>query len=196
MRRLSVHGVFAVAAAVCAGVLFWQGLHWRQVVALNEAVAAAARPPAEKDAEKKDAPASRDAPREVRLARAIALAQAGAHDAAFKSYSGLIQPGALDAIGRQAQFNLGNMYLRQALAASSGGATAAPSAESAPLIELAKQRYRDLLRADPDDWDARYNLERALRLAPEEQEAYAEDPNVPVERRRVQLRGMDPGDLP
>ena len=36
MRRLSVHGVFAVAAAVCAGVLLWQGLHWRQVVALNE----------------------------------------------------------------------------------------------------------------------------------------------------------------
>lgn len=201
MRRLSVHGVFAAAAAVCAGVLLWQGLHWRQVVALNEAVAAAARPPAEKDgagngAEKQDAPASRDAPREVRLARAIALAQAGAHDAAFKSYSGLIQPGALDAIGRQAQFNLGNMYLRQALAASPGGAAAAPSAETAPLIELAKQRYRDLLRADPGDWDARYNLERALRLAPEEQEAYAEDPNVPVERRRVQLRGMDPGDLP
>lgn len=199
MRRLSVHGVFAVAAVVCAGVLLWQGLHWRQVVTLNEAVAAAARPPAEKDAEKdaekSDAPASRDAPPEVRLARAIALAQAGAHDAAFKSYSGLIQPGALDAIGRQAQFNLGNMYLRQALAASPG-ATTAPSAESAPLIELAKQRYRDLLRADPGDWDARYNLERALRLAPEEQEAYAEDPNVPVERRRVQLRGMDPGDLP
>ncbi|ABM96227.1 MULTISPECIES: hypothetical protein [Methylibium] len=196
MRRLSVHGVFAAAAAVCAGVLLWQGLHWRQVVALNEAVAAAARPPAEKDAEKKDAPAPRDAPREVRLARAIALAQAGAHDAAFKSYSGLIQPGALDALGRQAQFNLGNMYLRQALAASPGGDAAAPSAETAPLIELAKQRYRDLLRADPGDWDARYNLERALRLAPEEQEAYAEDPNVPVERRRVQLRGMDPGDLP
>lgn len=196
MRRLSVHGVFAAAAAVCAGVLLWQGLHWRQVVALNEAVAAAARPPAEKDAEKKDAPAPRDDPREVRLARAIALAQAGAHDAAFKSYSGLIQPGALDALGRQAQFNLGNMYLRQALAASPGGGAAAPSAETAPLIELAKQRYRDLLRADPGDWDARYNLERALRLAPEEQEAYAEDPNVPVERRRVQLRGMDPGDLP
>lgn len=196
MRRLSVHGVFAVAAAVCAGVLLWQGLQWRQVVALNEAVAAAARPPAGKDAEKKDAPAPRDAPRKVRLARAIALAQAGAHDAAFKSYSGLIQPGALDAVGRQAQFNLGNMYLRQALAASPVGGAAAPSAETAPLIELAKQRYRDLLRADPGDWDARYNLERALRLAPEEQEAYAEDPNVPVERRRVQLRGMDPGDLP
>ena len=196
MRRLSVHGAFAVAVVVCGGVLLWQGLHWRQVVALNAAVAAAARPPSETDAEKKDAPAPRDAPREVRLARAIALAQAGAHDAAFKSYSGLIQPGALDAVGRQAQFNLGNMYLRQALAASPGSATGAPSAESAPLIELAKQRYRDLLRADPGDWDARYNLERALRLAPEEQEAYAEDQNVPVERRRVQLRGMDPGDLP
>jgi hypothetical protein len=31
------------------------------------------------------------------------------------------------------------------------------------LVELAKQRYRDLLRAEPQDWDARYNLERALR---------------------------------
>ena len=96
--------------------------------------------------------------------------------------------GELDALGRQALFNLGNMYLRQGLAQG--------TAEALPLVELAKQRYRDLLRATPDDWDARYNLERALRLAPEEQDALAEEENEPVERRRVMLRGMDPGDLP
>jgi hypothetical protein len=63
-------------------------------------------------------------------------------------------------------------------------------------VELAKQRYRDLLRAEPQDWDARYNLERALRSAPEEQEASAEETNQPVERRNVSLRGMKAGDLP
>jgi mxaK protein len=36
-----------------------------------------------------------------------------------------------------------------------------------PLVELAKQNYRDLLRDDPNQWDARYNLESALRLAPD-----------------------------
>jgi mxaK protein len=124
----------------------------------------------------------------VRRARAGGRGRAGAHDAAFKAYGGVIRSGELDALGRQALFNLGNMYLRQALA---GGGN-----DALPLIELAKQRYRDLLRAMPDDWDARYNLERALRLAPEDQEAVAEEDNVPVERRRVMLRGMDPGDLP
>jgi len=79
--------------------------------------------------------------------------------------------------------------LRQALA---GGTRA----DAGPLVELAKQRYRDLLRAEPQDWDARYNLERALRVAPEEQESAAEENNQPVERRSVSLRGMTPGDLP
>jgi len=139
------------------------------------------------------------APREVRLARAIALAEAGFHDTAFKEYNALIAAPELDAVGRQALFNLANMVLRQGLAAGApGGPGVAPktSAEAAPLIELAKQRYRDLLRAAPDDWDARYNLERALRAAPEEHEAFAEAPNEPVERRRITLRGMAAGDLP
>ena len=47
--------------------------------------------------------------------------------------------------------------------------------KSLPLIELAKQSYRDLLREDPNDWDARYNLERALWLAPEVEQVIADD---------------------
>lgn len=195
MRRMSMHATFALLALGCAGVALVQGLRLREAEQLNAAVAAVAAAPAASDA----APASRDAPRELRLAQALALARAGAHDAAFKSYAGLIGTGTPDAIGREALFNLGNMYLRQG--SGLGGdapatAVANTSPDAAPLVELAKQRYRDLLRAAPDDWDARYNLERALRLAPEEEEGFVEDPNVPVERRRVMLRGMDPGDLP
>jgi mxaK protein len=68
------------------------------------------------------------------------------------------------------------------------------ASDSLATLELAKQRYRDLLRVNPLDWDARYNLERALRLAPEEA-AFAEDA-VPAEQRQVMLPGMVQRDLP
>lgn len=190
MRRIQVHAVFGVVALVCATAVAWQAWRLQQTQRLNAAIAAAAQAPADPAAATLPSP---DAPPEARLARAAALARAGAHDAASKTYVGLIRTGDVDAIGRDALFNLANLYLRQGLAQGAGGPG---GSEALPLVELAKQRYRDLLRASPGDWDARYNLERALRLAPEEQEAVAETVNEPVERRRVMLRGMDPGDLP
>lgn len=185
MKRLSVHAAFALAAAAAAAaaVAAFQGWRLQQELRLNSAIVAVQGP------SKEEAAVPRDAPREVRLAHATALSKAGAFDAAFKAFSGLIEPGRSDAVSRHAQYNLGNMYLRQGLGTTSG-------ADTGPLVELAKQRYRDLLRAEPQDWDARYNLERALRAAPEEQEAVAEETNEPVERRNVALRGMKPGDLP
>ncbi|MFI4923281.1 MAG: MxaK protein, partial [Burkholderiales bacterium] len=68
-----------------------------------------------------------------------------------------------------AKFNSANLNLRDALAKRSEHA----EGEALPLIELAKQSYREVLRADSDNWDARYNLERALRLAPEKEEGDA-----------------------
>ena len=193
MKRRTVHRVFGGLALACAAAVVLLALRLQQHERLNAAITEAAQGPVDRASA---APAPPNAAPEVRLARAGALSRAGAHDAAFKAYSALIRPGELDAIGREAVFNLGNMYLRQGLAAAGeNGAGAGPSGPALPLVELAKQRYRDLLRARPGDWDARYNLERALRLAPEEQQA-AVDETVPVERRRVMLRGMDPGDLP
>jgi mxaK protein len=194
MKRISIHAVFAFASLSLVAVAAMQGARLQRANDLNASIAAATQAPVEADA----AAPARDLAREVRLARATALSKAGAFDAAFKTYSTLIEPGPPDGIGRHALYNLGNMVLRQSMGpqGEGSGAATALSSEAGPLIELAKQRYRDLLRAAPDEWDARYNLERALRLAPEEQEAVVEDANTNVERRNVMLRGMDPGDLP
>lgn len=189
MRRITVHAVFGLLALGCTVAAAAQALRLWHLQRLNEAIAAAQTLPDRASAQ----PLQQDAAPAIRLARAGALAHAGAHDAAVKGYLSLVRPGDNDALGRQAQFNLGNMYLRQGVAlVDAGGQPAA----ALPFAELAKQRYRDLLRQTPGDWQARYNLERALRLAPEEQEELAEESNVPAERRRVALRGMEPGDLP
>ncbi|RZS58770.1 MxaK protein [Sphaerotilus mobilis] len=191
MKRRTLHLLFALAALVATLLLVVQTWRLRQHQALDAAISRAAQ--SSKDAAALDS-TLRDAPREVRLARATALARAGEHEAATRLYSGLIEPGQVDAVGRAALFDLGNLHLRQALASATPANATEPA--TSPLVELAKQRYRDLLRLAPDDWDARHNLERALRLSPEQEEAVAEPDNEPVERRNVQLRGMKAGDLP
>jgi mxaK protein len=190
MKRRTVHLVFGVLALCCAAVALDRGLRLRETAALNAQIAQAGQtvaPSAATRAASSPAAAPSKAPRELQLARALALAQAGAHDAALKAYAGLIQAGERDPVARQALFNLGNMYLRQGMAQEAG---------ALPLFELGKQRLRDLLRADPQDWDARYNLERALRLAPEEQEAFSAEQQPAHERRRVRVPGFVAGDLP
>jgi mxaK protein len=199
MKRRTLHLLFALAMLAATSLLVVQTLLLRQQQALGAAITRAAQAGKDDTAAEATLDATldanvdttlREAPREVRLARATALARSGDADAATRLYSALIEPGRVDAVGRDALLNLGNLHLRQALA------LAPDDAAAGPLVELAKQRLRDLLRLDPDDWDARHNLERALRLAPEEQEAVAEPDNEPVERRNVQLRGMKAGDLP
>jgi mxaK protein len=118
---------------------------------------------------------------EARFARALALSSAGEYEAAVKAYKALVQGGRAD-LRIAALYNLGNIHMREAL---KNGADRV--AGSLPLVELAKQSYRDLLRDNPADWDARYNLERALWLAPELDEALPEDNNPPEFRRRVVL---------
>jgi mxaK protein len=80
------------------------------------------------------------------------------------------------------------MYLRE------GAGETASTVRSLPMIEQAKARYRALLRVAPDDWDARYNLERALRLVPETQEAM--DASDSATKHDVRLRGAQSEDLP
>jgi len=63
----------------------------------------------------------------------------------------------------KARYNLGNLYLEQAIQQ----AKAMNINEALPLAGLAKQAYRQALALDSGNWDAKYNLEVAMRLLPE-----------------------------
>ncbi|MGV2480657.1 UNVERIFIED_CONTAM: MxaK protein, partial [Salmonella enterica subsp. enterica serovar Weltevreden] len=77
-------------------------------------------------------------------------------------------------------YNLGNLHLREALQFGPESI-----GKSLPLAELAKSSYRELLRLNPQHWDAKYNLERALRLAPERESAIEEGAPLPQNSERA-----------
>lgn len=96
------------------------------------------------------------------FAQAYTLQQKGDFKAAVKAYA------AIDALAESQlqldiKFNLANLYFREAKTLREAG----DNDLAMPLIELAKQNYREILRADSGHWDAKYNLELALILAPE-----------------------------
>lgn len=172
MRRKIVHSAFGAIALACAAFVAHQGLRLHQSERVNTAIASA---------QVSDFDATVP---EARFARALALARAGDTDAAVKTYKSLIGEDRRD-LEQRARYNLGNLYLRDALAKG------ADAALSLPLIELAKQSYRELLRITPTDWDARYNLELALRLAPEVEQEIEEKEEPPEKEQSIStLQGV------
>ena len=60
-----------------------------------------------------------------------------------------------------------------------------------PLVELAKQDYRSALLLRPDMWDARYNLEIALRVVSEDPANNDDfEKNVISSRRSIESKGF------
>lgn len=170
------------SALVALGLLALLAAHdgWRlvQTRELNARIAAGRVPEGE-------LPGARP---EVRFAAAWAQAASGAGDAALARYGTLHGD---DTLGRAARYNSANLLLRQAARLRE---TSQPG-QALALVELAKEQYREILRVDPEDWNARYNLERAQRLVPdpdEEEEAPA-DVKRNAERAATTMRGYSPG---
>lgn len=65
----------------------------------------------------------------------------------------------------RALHNLATLYLRDG-AKHWNASGVLEAAHVNTQVELAKQNYRDALRLNPEDWDARYNLEYACRITP------------------------------
>lgn len=99
---------------------------------------------------------------EVRMARAVYLSQHQRYDEALATLNLLLQQSGAVAQA-QTRYNLGNLYLRQAMEKAQAGNIN----EAMPLLGLAKQAYREALMLDSNFWDAKYNLEVAMRLLPE-----------------------------
>lgn len=190
LKTRYLHQLFAVAALVAAIAL---GRAWHERADANRAEAAIAAIAARSDLPAgafEEAAAIGD--RRQRLAWAQALERAGRLDDAAKLHATLIDRTRLDDLGAAALFNLGNAYLRTGIRLTGHG----DGSERTAMLELAKQRYRDLVRLRPEDWDARYNLERALRLAPEDSEIGSAGHTGPTEQRRIMLQGSRAVELP
>ncbi len=178
--RRRTRGVLALLALLVIAAGFDAAVLWR--AAQTNALIASGQPIA-------DAPGQ---PPELRFAQAHALAQAraasGARDSALNRYRGLQNDGRL---GAAARFNSANLLVRQALEVRES----AQPGQAIALLELAKETYRDLLRDDPADWDARYNLERAQRLLPDPDDDEAAPPGAERNRERAvtTMRGYSPG---
>jgi mxaK protein len=99
---------------------------------------------------------------EVRLARAVYLRQKQRYDEALDTLSLIVGRGDRR-LQSQSRYNLGNVYLNQAMAEVEAGRIN----QALPLLTLAKQAYRQALTLDSGFWDAKYNLELAMRLLPE-----------------------------
>lgn len=129
-------------------------------------------------------------PPEALMARAAALDASGDFEGALSAYK-QIEEQTDNPFAKDAAYNAATIYLKRAITA--GGPAADP--QTIPLVELAKEGYRSLLRTNPEDWDARYNLDRALRLLPEPDEEENEGGNPPIgaERAPTTMRGFTLG---
>lgn len=166
--------VLLVVTAVAAA---WDGVSWWRAAQLNAQIAAG-----------EPAPEAVGQPVELRFAQAAAQAASGARDAALNRYRALQTD---PRVGPAARYNSANLLMQQAVQVR---ASTQPG-QAIALIELAKEYYRDVLRDNPAQWDARYNLERAQRLLPdpEEEEPAPPDQTRNRERAVTTMRGYSPG---
>ncbi len=149
-------------AAALDGAALWRLQRWNSLIAAGGPLPDGAVP-------------------ELRFAAAhaqAASAAGGDADAALNRYRVLQGDSAL---GQAARYNSANLLLRQAIAVR---ASAQPG-QAIALLELAKESYREVLRHDPQFWDARYNLERAQRLLPDPEEGDDTPTSAPRDRERA-----------
>ena len=99
---------------------------------------------------------------QAKLAEAALLLKKDKTQQALDTLTQVIGSAKDDSIVATAYYNRGNINLRHAMTLK------AKDNKRIPLVELAKQDYRTALNIHSDLWDARYNLNIALRLVPEE----------------------------
>ncbi len=193
MKWRSLHLAFGATLLSCAVLTGYEAVRLSEAERVNAAIT---RAEAGSDAStsageerERGGPSSSSFP-EAQFAEAIALARQGNTEAALQRYKALGRGSRAD-LAADALYNAGNLQLREALKEGRDAAV-----RMLPLVELAKQSYRGVLRRDPQSWDARYNLERALWLAPELDETIVESVQRNAEDRVLSTLQSTRADLP
>ncbi len=130
-------------------------------------------------------------PAEAVFAQAYLHGQKGSHDDAIALYKRVESTNSAT-LKLAAKYNRGNRYLVQAMELDDDDDA---KQLGLPLVEMAKDTYRAVLRGEPSAWDAKYNLERALRLVPDPDDSDDEDlpPPQQSERALTTMRGFTLG---
>lgn len=168
--------VMVAGVLLAAGLLLaaYQGLAWQRASRYNAALAAGDLAAA----------ATHDSPHGG-FARALMLQREGAYQLALELYAALPMAGE-SPLHHAVRFNMANIYMAWAADAR----TAERPEVAMPLLEMAKQGYRDLLLREDQFWPARFNLERALQLQPDGEEIDPRAQGMP-ERSPRALGTMD-----
>jgi len=161
------HSLLWAALAACLLLAAVQTAHLYRILTTNQAIGAWTAAAAGQSAETPDNEPDRYAAVELQLAYADYLSGKRRYDQTLAVLSRIVELGAEDKDDARLQarirYNLGNLYLSQALAEIETGRLN----QAVPLLTLAKQAYRQALAADDGFWDAKFNLETAMRLLPE-----------------------------
>ena len=146
MSRRNLHKLFCLCCIALLLACCWQWVYIQDNQATKNALKAI--PTQITQLDEVDIPDHIAQHTSVQLALANALSRGNSLKDAELIFSALIQQNRHDPIGQAAQYNLANAYLRQSLR------NPTLSTQSRSMLELAKQRYRDLLRINPTHWDA------------------------------------------
>jgi len=189
MKRSQVHSVFAILALTATTLIGVQQFQKHRLDSLADAISEI--PESMESLEEIDSDIRSNPHPAIQMALGSALAKSDNLAEAERILNPLANnPDDLET-STNAHYNLANAYLRSALNMGSQ-----ISSSSLPLVELAKQRYRDLLKDAPDHWQARYNLERALTMAPEGTDREDDERIEPVKSVNVIVPGFEKKDLP
>jgi len=150
---ISLKLLFLAASLAFMASLGWEGLKLSRASAYNRALAAIDRlvPDAQTEPE-------------LLAAKANRYAQEGQWELAVRLYA-QAWPKAKGALRQRLSYNLGTLYLREAAKLWNQQGVWAYS-RVITLLGLAREHLREAVRLDPDDLNARYNLEYALRITP------------------------------
>ncbi|WP_052808248.1 bacterial transcriptional activator domain-containing protein [Methyloterricola oryzae] len=162
VKRLALPPWWYLLAAISFGGAAYEAWAWHRAAELQ---AFLAQPETIRETD--------ETPPLLLLAKATHLAQTGRAQAAIPLYHRLLEAGDPQ-IRESAHHNLATLYLDQG-AKLWNAVGVLEYARVNTLVELAKENYREALRLNPENWDARYNLEYAWRVTPPPKEKSKSD---------------------